>query len=650
MRSRPAGVILLLALALSGACRSQDPPPETDWNAVATQLQAQLDELRADETLDRDARDSNLALAGLEIERLQLRHYLPWRGAAWEAEQADSRTACLDALARARAGQVGHRGQTGGETPDNYFTRAYFCRTDESPQPYHLRLPDNYSDDREWPLIIFLHGYVLETSKIEPWVLAASQWSLAPSQGMIFCLPHGRRNSDFLGIGEVDVLRVIEEMQRWYRIDPERIYLTGCSMGGYGGWAIGLRHPDRFAALALMSGQTDFFVWERRERDEVRFKSWCILQNNPIDLAGNARSLPMHLQHGEFDNLVPTEHSRLIAPVMERLGYDFRYEERAGLGHYLYWEDEPLERMFAALDDHRRAAAPPRVSFTTYTTKYGRAYWADLRAFHRKAEPASIDAEVGEQGVTATCRNVAELWLDLPEALRRGEPAVTVNGQAAGRLGAGPHRITIDAEGRPSPAEPGQPGPPPLMGPMREVFNAPFIAVVGTGGSDADRAHNRARAEAFRTEWWQFAEGLAPLAFDRDLTAEQVAGRNLVIFGEPGTVTLPGIADPAATLPRGVTLQRGRYTFGEKVYQGDELGCFLLVPHPLRAGGLICWSSGEAYGAALPYNHKYDLIPELLVYHREADWDGCNKFLLGGFLGWDWQLDWSLLEERPGPA
>ena len=52
------------------------------------------------------------------------------------------------------------------------------------------------------------------------------------------------------GLGGDDVLRVLADVRRAYNIDPERITLTGLSMGGGGTWPIGLRHPELFAALA----------------------------------------------------------------------------------------------------------------------------------------------------------------------------------------------------------------------------------------------------------------------------------------------------------------------------------------------------------------------------------------------------------------
>ena len=62
--------------------------------------------------------------------------------------------------------------------------------------------------------------------------------------------PHGRGNTSYLGLGDQDVMRVIKLAKERFNIDPDRIYIKGDSMGGWGTWAVGTRHPDVFAAIA----------------------------------------------------------------------------------------------------------------------------------------------------------------------------------------------------------------------------------------------------------------------------------------------------------------------------------------------------------------------------------------------------------------
>jgi len=54
------------------------------------------------------------------------------------------------------------------------------------------------------------------------------------------------------------IMTLLDEIQGVLTVDPNRIYLTGVSAGGNGTWSIGLRHPERFAALAPVMG---YYGW-----------------------------------------------------------------------------------------------------------------------------------------------------------------------------------------------------------------------------------------------------------------------------------------------------------------------------------------------------------------------------------------------------
>ena len=68
-----------------------------------------------------------------------------------------------------------------------------------------------------------------------------------------------------VGPGEQDMFDAIAWAQDAFAIDPDRIYLTGFSMGGRGTYAIGLKNPDFFAAIAPMGPAIDMYeVFVRR--------------------------------------------------------------------------------------------------------------------------------------------------------------------------------------------------------------------------------------------------------------------------------------------------------------------------------------------------------------------------------------------------
>jgi predicted peptidase len=111
------------------------------------------------------------------------------------------------------------------------------------------------------------------------------------------------------------------------RVDLERVYLTGLSMGGFGTWDWAMRDPLRFAAIVPVCGGGD-------ERQAHRLGS-----------------LPVWAVHGAQDSVVPVQRSRAMVMALQALGQPVRYTELPEVGHdawlHAYGEDGVLAWMFA---------------------------------------------------------------------------------------------------------------------------------------------------------------------------------------------------------------------------------------------------------------------------------------------------------------
>jgi len=101
----------------------------------------------------------------------------------------------------------------------------------------------------------------------------------------------------------------LEETIRLEQVDPNRIYLTGLSMGGFGTWDLATRTPDRFAAILPICGGGD-------ER-----------------VAARITGLPIWCFHGDADTAVPVERSRAMIAAVKSAGGRPIYSELAGVGH-----------------------------------------------------------------------------------------------------------------------------------------------------------------------------------------------------------------------------------------------------------------------------------------------------------------------------
>jgi predicted peptidase len=154
--------------------------------------------------------------------------------------------------------------------PTNVHLQATFHLPDEldgapaihDEMRYLVYLPEGYNDDpeRRWPLIYFLHGsgdedydstFVLGFG-LPAVLLAGEQPADFP---FIVVSPQAFPGGTWWDEDALPALEaLLKEVLSVYRADPDRVYLTGLSMGGYGSWFLATTYPEHFAAMISISG------------------------------------------------------------------------------------------------------------------------------------------------------------------------------------------------------------------------------------------------------------------------------------------------------------------------------------------------------------------------------------------------------------
>jgi predicted peptidase len=120
---------------------------------------------------------------------------------------------------------------------------------------YLLQLPAGYEQQKRkrWPLLLFLHasderGTDLELVKTHgPPKLAADGWQFP----FILVAPQCPSNRYW---NSATLAALVNALSAEYRVDEQRLYVTGISMGGFGVWALAQTYPDRFAAIVPVCG------------------------------------------------------------------------------------------------------------------------------------------------------------------------------------------------------------------------------------------------------------------------------------------------------------------------------------------------------------------------------------------------------------
>lgn len=545
------------------------------------------------------------------------------------------------------------RGETYNATPGKLTELAYVTANDRTVQPYYLYLPPGFTRERRWPLIVFLHGYVPSISVLDPWVLPPDICDIAGRNGCMLLIPYGRRNTDFQGVGEVDVFASMREVQELYPVDDSRIYLSGCSMGGMGVWNIALRHPGVFAAATPMCGHTDMFRWWGWSREaSPPWKRWLVEWDNAVDQALNLHGQHFFAQHGGRDTLVPVEQSRLMVQAALEAGTPIEYHEWPDGSHYIYLDTEPYEKAWQWQTQFRLERSPRTVKFKCYSLEYNRAFWLTVERLVRWGEPGRVTAEVGEdhRSLTLGTENIDLLTVDWEQAGLAAGETVTVtwnNRQFEFRAVGEPHTLSLTGPTGPTgpTGGPDPPNPPPkrkgLCGPCEEVFDGPFIVVQGTAGDQAADADLASKVARWATEWDEFADGMPVVKLDTEVTAEDRKTHNLVCFGTPETNS---VVAGLTRLNRVITIGDHRYVINGVEYAGPDLGLVVCYPASYWDNRYALVYAGEYYGERLPINHKHDLLPDFLVFTtRSFAKDDTNDAICAGFFDSNWQLDETLI-------
>ena len=199
----------------------------------------------------------------------------------------------------------------------------YLSEIDSSFQPYDILIPQSYDPSKKYALIIYLHGYQHEIQKYFD-LVGDDNKSTLDSLSIIKVAVYGRRNRSYVGAAEEDVLTVMKKVQSKYSIDPNKIYLIGFSMGGFGTWHIGLNYPDLFAAISPVCAYS--IIKGTKFRTSV----------SPIEYVLNAKNLPVRIYHGALDSGINVKASRKMTGRLKEMNYNYEYIEYPDIGHDYY--------------------------------------------------------------------------------------------------------------------------------------------------------------------------------------------------------------------------------------------------------------------------------------------------------------------------
>ena len=186
------------------------------------------------------------------------------------------------------------------DEPKTGFLKRVHKDADGKEAKYVLFVPHAYKGDKPYPVILFLHGSGERVGgSKEPVEVGIGRAIKKREKDFPFLVVIPRAERSWRADSEDGkrVLAMLAEVERDYKVDPKRVYLTGLSMGGMGTWSMAIAYPDMWAAIVPICGRGD------------------------TKQAAKIKDIPCWCFHGDADPAVKVEGSRsMIAAIKEAGG------------------------------------------------------------------------------------------------------------------------------------------------------------------------------------------------------------------------------------------------------------------------------------------------------------------------------------------
>lgn len=300
-------------------------------------------------------------------------------------------------------------------------------------QPYGMYVPTRLTPETEnVPVQLVLHG--CEANHASQINQPGMQARFGEGLNRILVSPLGRGPYGFYsGPSERDVLDVLADVEATYRVDPDRVFVSGYSMGGFGAMYLASSYPDRFAGLVNWVGASGSLLNLPQTNTPLDGLLTGVLRGavapllrpvvgsvldqapgypNVIEYLGNLRQVPGAYLYSGLDELVQVNQALAVAQQLERVEVPYQFFLHPVFEHLSFLLTDDWRKEARASQDWVRQKNPSRVTYRFDPTfdypEFGlvhdRAYWVS--------------------GLRSATGGVAELDLQAPGCANRSVPVV----------------------------------------------------------------------------------------------------------------------------------------------------------------------------------------------------------------------------------
>lgn len=533
--------------------------------------------------------------------------------------------------------------------PEQQYSQTFISNIDGSVQ-YFSVAPQQKPDGKAPALFLSVHGAGVEAIN--------QARAYKPKDWGVVVTPTNRRPRGFNweDWGRLDALEVFGLAKKQFKPDPERIYLTGHSMGGHGTWYLGATFPGNWAAIAPCAGYPSLAAYGSHdgkipETGGTNMERLLLRASNPsnvLALASNYKPLGVYILHGDADRTVSVEYARQMRQLLGTFHPDFTHYEYPGGSHWYGDHSVDWQPIFDYFRWHKipRDSAVSTIDFKTANPAISASMrWATIEQQQHPLQFSRVQLTRSKAGRTITGRteNVGNLALDLRDFAPGETISITLDSLNAIRYAVKASNevvyLTRNAQWevgtKPAPTQKGKH----RNGTFKEPFNNRMVFVYATSGTADENnwAENKARYDA--ETWYYRGNGAVDIISDKAFDPKKYADRGVVLYGN--ATTNKAWNSLLATCP--IQVRRGEAVVGNERHSGNDLGAYFVWPRPdsQTASVAVITGTGLSGMKAADANQYFaggSGFPDFMLFRTDMLTKGITGVLTAGFFDNNWSL------------
>ncbi|SFD61821.1 Putative esterase [Chitinophaga sp. CF118] len=529
-----------------------------------------------------------------------------------------------------------------------HYSNTFISDIDGSVQYYSVS-PQANPDGKAPALFLSVHGAEVQAIN-QASAYRYKDWGVlvAPTNRR----PRGFNWEDW---GRLDALEVLSIATEKFKPNPERIYLTGHSMGGHGTWYLGATYPGKWAAIAPCSGYPTLMGYGSADGlipDSPRNNTEKVLlrasnPSNVFKLANNYKASGVYILHGDSDKVVSVDYARQMKQILAGFHADYSYYEYPGGEHWYGDKCVDWDPLFQFFKWHTIPAnsGVNVIDFSTANPAISSSYhWAHILQQQHSLEYSRLQLFRNNNTITGTTTNIQTLAFDVKEIptgtttsiILDHQPAISYT-RKAGDTVIYFHNGTQWVQGAaPLATEKGIA----RYGTFKEVFKHRMVFVYSTGGQPAENEWSLNKARYDAETWYYRGNGAVDLIADKDFDATQYPDRGIIIYGNAST----NKAWKQLLQNSPIQITRGKVTVGTQEYTGNKLAAYFMWPRADSriASVAVIGGTGLAGMRAADANQYFaggSGFPDYMIFSTDLLKGNMSAVKTAGFYNNEWKLD-----------